>query len=63
MKTPLNGSILPMSTLIPEPYRSRLVAASKVESRVDFGESAIRAELVDKAAAEARRHVPHLYAQ
>lgn len=58
---PMHGSILPMSTLLPLAARQALVAASKVESRIDAGESPERAAAVDAAAAAARADNPHLF--
>lgn len=61
MKRGMDGSILPMSTLLPQPTRDALVAASKIESRIDAGECPARIAAVDAAAAQARSAHPHLY--
>ena len=59
----MNGSILPMSTLLPIDVREALVQASKIESRVEFGESAERAAAVDAAVVLARMAHPTLFAR
>ena len=53
---------VPMSTLLPEASRNALVAASKVESRIDFGEPAPeRIAAIDTAAAIARARSPEMF--
>lgn len=54
-------SILPMSTLLPQAARDALVAASKIESRIDAGECPVRSAAVDAAVAQARSSSPHLF--
>ena len=56
-----SGSILPMSTLLPQEQRDALVAASRVDSRIDFGESPSRAMAVAAAQAAARAAVPEMF--
>lgn len=58
---PMNGSILPMSTLLPQSARDALVSASKIESRIEAGESPERAAAVDAAVALARASHPELF--
>lgn len=57
----MGGSILPMSTLLPQATRDALVAASKVESRIEYGESPARAAAVEFAAMAARSNNPELF--
>lgn len=58
----LNGSILPMSTLLPEPVRAALVRASKIDGiTADWGESPERTAAVDAAAASAKAHYPQYF--
>lgn len=56
-----SGSILPMSTLLPQEQRDALVAASKVDSRIDYGESPSRLMAVDAAAAKIRAELPDMF--
>ena len=48
----------PVSTLIPEPHRSALIASSKIESRIEAGECEARTAAVDAAASAARAANP-----
>ena len=57
----LNGSILPMSTMLPPVVRDALAAASKLESRLDFGECDERAAAVDKIVADAKQQYPQYF--
>ncbi|MDP3939858.1 MAG: hypothetical protein Q8R92_17205 [Deltaproteobacteria bacterium] len=50
-----------MSTLLPPAARAALVAASKVESRIEAGESKARIAAVDAAVAQARSNNPELF--
>ena len=56
-----SNSILPMSTILPEHIREALVASSKVESRIDPGESPERAAAVDDAVKAARKANPEFF--
>lgn len=57
----MNGSILPMSTLLPPAVRAQLVAASKVESRIEAGDSDVRRVTVDAVIDNARASHPHFF--
>ena len=53
---------VPMSTLLPEASRNALIAASKVDSRIDFGEEAPeRIAAIEAAEAIARARSPELF--
>ena len=54
----LNGSILPIATLHPPHIVAALIAASKIESRIDYGECDERAAAVDAVVAQAKKEVP-----
>ena len=59
----LNGSILPMSTILPERARRALVVASRVERNADHppGECAARNAQVDAAVDFARAEFPTFF--
>jgi hypothetical protein len=57
----MSYSFLPMSTILPLPVREALVAASRIDSRIDFGEHDTRPAAVDAVAAEARRTHPQFF--
>jgi len=50
-----------MSTLLPQATRDALVAASKIESRIAYGESPARAAAVEAAGWAARANNPELF--
>ena len=52
---------VPMSTILPADVRADLVAASKVESRIEAGESAVRAAAVDAVVVAARFAYPKFF--
>lgn len=61
MNHSLNGSILPMSTLLPPEVRASLVAASRVESRIDAGECSTRTSAIDAVVDAARSTHPQYF--